>query len=414
MSEMAKWIKSLLKDMTKMLTVKMPGSSRAGITRKAQRCSNSTPVQRGSNITPGEFSNFKESFSGRSNTEGRKRTLSSFGNQSILTLLGYRGLANLGNLSVLQPFSSVRARARSSLFRINFRSSYKEPWMMSDEEIMDTITKNECVGKLQHGLVSVYESNLLPSNEPTEDRRFVSRLLHDREALLFGVLDGHGGDVCAHNVSQRLSDYIGASLLPNEILLGSTLKNYLCAKHFLVINAPNKYNFREDPICYENLKGYFMELRRVQKRLHSSDSVAPTLAHLQETHGHHTAAAEAKEEQVFHTMAAMSKAFLRLDDDLSHEALAQGENKEANEQKFKAATAGACALVVYIKGTELTVANCGDCRAVLGVQSEDGQWSALQLSTDHTARKYYAMILFLTYSVLPSFQQSRYDKFSNQ
>lgn len=398
---MAKWIKSLLKDVTKMITVKMPGSSSAGIS-KAQQCTNKSTLG-----TPGELSNFKESLSRRSYTEGRKRKFfdsenlgltNGFRNQRFLSLPGYRGLANLGNLAVLQPFTSTRARARSSIFGINFRSSYREPWMMSDEEVMDMITKNECVGRLQHGIVSTFESNLLPSNEPTEDRRFVSRLLHDREALLFGVLDGHGGDSCAHNVAQRLSDYIGASLLPNEILLGSTLKNYLCAKHFLVTNAPNKYNYREDPICYENLKGYFMELRRVQKRLHSSDSVAPTLAHLQEMHGHQNAAIDAKEEQVFHTMAALSKAFLRLDDDLSHEALAQGENKVANEQKFKAAASGACALVVYIKGTELTVANCGDCRAVLGVQSEDGQWSALQLSTDHTARKYYAVITFLVIS----------------
>lgn len=395
---MAKWIKSFLKDLAKMITVKMPGSSSAGMPKTQQQCLNkSTLVQRG---LPDKFSYLKESFSRRRYTEGRKRKLNGFRNQRILTFIGYRGMANVGNLAVLQQFSSTRARARSSLFGINYRSSYKEPWMMSDEEVMDIITKNECVGRLQHGIVSTFESNLLPSNDPTEDRRFVSRLLHDREALLFGVLDGHGGDYCAHNVSQRLSDYIGAALLPNEILLGSTLKNYLCAKHFLVTNAPNKYNYREDPICYENLKGYFMELRRVQKRLHGSDSVAPTLAHLQETHGHQAAAAEAKEEQVFHTMAAMSKAFLRLDNDLSHEALAQGENTVANEQKFKSALSGACALVVYIKGTELTVANCGDCRAVLGVQSEDGQWSALQLSTDHTARKYAVVIAFLLQSVV--------------
>lgn len=380
---MAKWIKSLLQDLTKMLTIKMPGSSSARVSKALQLCTNRSRV-----VQRGKFSNFNKSFAGRNYTEGRERKLNAFWNQRIPTL-AYRGFANLrGNLAVLQSFSSTRARARSGLFEMNIRNSYKEPWMMSDEEVMDVITKNECIGKLQSGIVSKFESNLLPSNNPTEDRRFVTRLLHDRDALLFGVLDGHGGDSCAHSVSQRLSDYIGAALLPNEILLGSTMKNYLCAKHFLVSNAPDKYNYREDPVCYENLKGYFMELRRVQKRLRGSDSVAPTLAHLQETRGRHTAVAEAKEEQVFHTMAALSKAYLRLDDDLSHEALSQGEDKEANEHKFKSAVSGACALVVYIKGSELTVANCGDCRAVLGVQSEDGQWSALQLSTDHTARKY--------------------------
>ena len=382
---MTNWFKSLLQDVTKMLTVKMARSSRAGIS-KAQQCMNKSSL-----LQRSKLSNFKGTFSRHGYSERTKKTSYGFNCNRISTLLGYRGFANLGNLAVLQTLPWARARARSSLFGINMRRSSKEPWMMSDDEVMDIITKNECEGKLQGGIVSRFESNLLPSNEPTEDRRFVTRLLHDREALLFGVLDGHGGNSCAHNVSQRLSDYIGLAVLPNEILLGSTLKNYLCAKHFLV---SNNYNYREDPVCYENLKNFFLELRRVQKRHHSGDSVAPTLAHLQETHSQHAAAAEAKEEQVFQTMAALSKAFLRLDDNLSHEALSEGDNQEANEHKFKAASSGACALVAYIKGTELTVANCGDCRAVLGVQSEDGQWSALQLSTDHTAGKYHAEITF--------------------
>ena len=376
---MAKWIKSLLQDLTKMFT----GSSSGGIITKGQARPQFVQRSKHSN------SNFKKSFSGRGYSVRGKRKEDAFWSQRIPTVLAYRGFVNLGNLAVLQSFSSTRARARSNLFEVSIRNSYKEPWMMSDEEVIEIITKNECAGKLQHGIVSKYESNLLPSNEPTEDRRFVTRLLQDRDAFLFGVLDGHGGSSCAHNISQRLSDYVGLSLLPNEILLGPSLKNYFCSKHFLVSNTPSNYNYREDPVCYESLKAYYMELRRVQKRHDVSGTVAPTFAHLQETHGHKTAVVEVKEEQVFQTMAALSKAFLRLDEDLSNEALSEGDDNEANEHRFKAAKSGACALVVYVKGTELTVANCGDCRAVLGVQSEDGQWSALQLSTDHTAGKYY-------------------------
>lgn len=37
-------------------------------------------------------------------------------------------------------------------------------------------------------------------------------------------------------------------------------------------------------------------------------------------------------------------------------------------------------------GTDgIHMANAGDCRAVLGVQEEDGSWSALPLSQDHNA-----------------------------
>lgn len=34
------------------------------------------------------------------------------------------------------------------------------------------------------------------------------------------------------------------------------------------------------------------------------------------------------------------------------------------------------------------MANAGDCRAVLGVQNEDGSWSALPLSGDHNSQNH--------------------------
>ena len=376
---MAKWIKTLRKDLSKLLTVKMPGSLRKG-TVMVQEYSNMPGIVQRCGLSEKPFPK-------------RRFTVLDSSNPN---LLAYRGLANLGSLALLQPSSSTKSCARSSWLQMKTRNIYKEPWMMSDEEVMEVITGHECADRLQHGIVSKYESNQLPSNNPMEDRRFVSRLLYDRDALLFGVLDGHGGDSCAHNVAQRLSDYIGTALLPTEVLLGSAVKSYYSAEHFLIANNSDKYNFREDPVCYNNLKGFFLDLRRIQKRHHSVAQDSPTLAHLQESHAHQAAVADVKEEQVFHTMAALSKAFLRLDDDLSHEALSRGEDKDANELKFKSAMSGACALVVYIKGTELTVANCGDCRAVLGVQSEDGQWTALQLSNDHTAGRCPILIFLVT------------------
>lgn len=365
---MAKWIKTLWKDLSKLFAVKMPGSLRKG-TVIVQEYSNMPRIGQRCRLSEKPFPK-------------RRFTVLDPSNPN---LLAYRGFANLGSLALLQPSSSTKSCARSSWLQMKIRNIYKEPWMMSDEEVMEVITGHECADRLQNGIVSKYESNQLPSNNPMEDRRFVSRLLYDRDALLFGVLDGHGGDSCANNVAQRLSDYVGTALLPTEVLLGSAMKSYFSAEHFLIANNPDKYNFREDPVCYNNLKGFFLDLRRIQKRLHRVAQDSPTLAHLQESHAPQAAVSDVKEEQVFHTMAALSKGFLRLDDDLSHEALSKGEDKDANELKFKSAMSGACALVVYIKGTELTVANCGDCRAVLGVQSEDGQWTALQLSNDHTA-----------------------------
>ena len=310
--------------------------------------------------------------------------------QSNQGLFSYRRLLNGGSLPMFISHLNWPPVyfSHSNLHRgMKIRHSYKEPWMMSDEEVTGLITMHECEGNLQLGIVSKYESNQLPSNNPTEDRRFVSRLLHDRKAMLFGVLDGHGGDTCAHNVSQRLSDYIGTALSPPEILLGPEIKNYFSSQHFPMQLSHHRYNFRQDPVCYGNLKSFFLEQRRMQRRRRSAALDSPTVAHLQESHAHKAGFTDAKENQVFHTMTAISKAFCRLDNDLSKEALSKGGSEETNAIRFKSASSGACALVAHIKGTELTVANCGDCRAVLGIQNEDGRWTALQLSNDHTTSR---------------------------
>lgn len=376
---MEKWIKSLFNHLSKLLAVKVPGLRTGAI--KVQKCSIKTRL-----ALTGVLN---QPFLRRTLIGGSKRKLKSVCNRRNPNLFTYRVFSNLGSLAGNQFSSATKTRALSSLFQNKVRSMYQEPWMMSDEEVVEIISKHECAKELNLGIVSKYESNQLPSNKPVEDRRFVSTLLYESGALLVGVLDGHGGETCAHNVSQRLSDYIGAALLPTDILVGSKVKNYLFSKQFLVCNNPGMYNFHEDSVCHENLKGFFMDLQRIQKRLHTGADDSPTLTHLKESRsGYQTAVAVTREEEIFRTMTAISNAFLRLDSDLTQEAFTQGEDKEGNEHKFKSISSGACALVVHVKGTELTVANCGDCRAVLGVQSEDGLWSALQLSNDHTASEY--------------------------
>jgi serine/threonine protein phosphatase PrpC len=61
-----------------------------------------------------------------------------------------------------------------------------------------------------------------------------------------------------------------------------------------------------------------------------------------------------------------------------------------DEFKLADAYAGACALTAYNVGRHLFIANCGDCRAVLGrkLQAQGAQahrYEAVQLSNDHTA-----------------------------
>lgn len=50
------------------------------------------------------------------------------------------------------------------------------------------------------------------------------------------------------------------------------------------------------------------------------------------------------------------------------------------------AFAGCTACVAHVGTDGIHMANAGDCRAVLGVQEEDGSWSALPLSQDHNSQ----------------------------
>lgn len=90
------------------------------------------------------------------------------------------------------------------------------------------------------------------------------------------------------------------------------------------------------------------------------------------------------EEQVDPKLA-LEKAILSLDEDISSEAL-DCEMPEIATQTMQVAMSGSVSCVVHIDGSHLHVANIGDCRAVLGVLTEDNVWKAIPLTRDHNAR----------------------------
>jgi pyruvate dehydrogenase phosphatase len=72
-------------------------------------------------------------------------------------------------------------------------------------------------------------------------------------------------------------------------------------------------------------------------------------------------------ENEFQMETAIENAFLRLDNDISEEALnAKGKNEI---RTLSVAMSGAVAAVAHIDGPHLHVANVGDCQAVLGIYS---------------------------------------------
>jgi len=84
----------------------------------------------------------------------------------------------------------------------------------------------------------------------------------------------------------------------------------------------------------------------------------------------------------FQMKEAMEKAFLRLDDDMSNEALCKNDGK-VNMKTLSVAMSGAVACVAHIDGPHLHVASVGDCQSVLGVLSDVNTWTAKKLTTEH-------------------------------
>ncbi|KAM9854686.1 pyruvate dehydrogenase [acetyl-transferring]-phosphatase 2, mitochondrial [Aulostomus maculatus] len=212
------------------------------------------------------------------------------------------------------------------------------------------------------GLSSVkkFESNQLAANTPNEDRRSAATCVQ-ANGMLFGVFDGHGGWACAQAVSERLLYYIAIAMTPKQSLeelekcmeqgrpVPSILQWY---KHH------TDYNSRESASLYiENLRVFWQEL------LDSEE-----------------------DNEGMSIPDALDFAFKRLDTDISLEAQVPLSNDLMKSIAIQVAFAGCTACVAHVGTDGIHVANSGDCRAVLGVQGEDGSWSALPLSKDHNSQ----------------------------
>ncbi|CAL8290841.1 unnamed protein product [Merluccius merluccius] len=205
-----------------------------------------------------------------------------------------------------------------------------------------------------------FDSNQLPANAPIEDRRSAATCLQTR-GMLMAVFDGHAGCACAQALSERLFYYIAVSLLPHETLceLDAAVEAGRALSPILQWHKhPNDYFSREAQSLYFNsLRTYWQELIDL-----SSPGEIPD------------------------TAEALLNAFKRLDNDLSLEAQVGDPNAFLHYWVLRVAFSGATACVAHIDGSDLFIANTGDGRAVLGVQEEDGSFTAHTLSNDHNAQ----------------------------
>ncbi|KAK7881077.1 hypothetical protein WMY93_032327 [Mugilogobius chulae] len=269
-------------------------------------------------------------------------------------------LAHFGPLSHKSP-------SRRALNSKSYRTSCEQrSYILTPPQVNSILKANEYSFKVPEfdgknvSAVAGFESNQLPANAPIEDRRSAATCLQTR-GMLLGVFDGHAGCACAQALSERLFYYIAVSLLPHDTLCeleaaveaGRALSPILqWHKH------PNDYFSREAQTLYFNsLRTYWQEL---------IDLTNPG--------------------EVPDTREALLSAFKRLDNDISLEAQVGDSNAFLHYWVLRVAFSGATACVAHIDGPDLFIANSGDARAVLGVQEEDGTFSAHTLSNDHSAQ----------------------------
>ncbi|XP_076272574.1 pyruvate dehydrogenase [acetyl-transferring]-phosphatase 1-like protein, mitochondrial isoform X1 [Rhynchophorus ferrugineus] len=225
---------------------------------------------------------------------------------------------------------------------------------LTPQEVDSVLRANEYTKEFKEGSVKSYDSNQLPSNNPIEDTRSEASCLLTT-GFLVGVFDGHGGGACAQVIAKRLFNYITACLLPHDIL----------TQYQSNLNQPKPPDLIEP---YNDKVQFVEDVRDIYKE--SFTRFIKELA--EEGFKHH-----------FDMSGAIERAFLKLDDDLSREAMPV--NGKVNLKTLSVAMSGAVSCVAHIDGPHLHVASVGDCCAVLGSLSETDSWIAKKLNEEHNA-----------------------------
>lgn len=233
---------------------------------------------------------------------------------------------------------------------------------LSPQEVDNILRANEYTHEFKTGSVKSYDSNQLASNNPIEDTRSEAACLMTH-GLLVGVFDGHGGGACAQVIAKRLYHYIASCLLPYETLL-----QYLDS-----ISKPPR---AADTDRIELIESYNDKVQFVDDvRDIYNNSLLEFVRDL---------ATETGGRTNFDMRKVIEEAFMRLDEDLSKEALPK-PGDPLNMKTMSVAMSGAVACVAHIDGPHLHVASVGDCCAVLGSLSDTNSWVAKKLIEEHNA-----------------------------
>lgn len=211
---------------------------------------------------------------------------------------------------------------------------------LSPTEASEILRRNEKRTEVNIGAVSWFETNNFASNNPCEDRNN-EWLILKTNGTAFSVFDGHGGWQCAEAVRNRLPLYIALSLLSKSYLktLERSLLKGFSADDLVVSFQQEKSQVGEKSV--RNNAGY--TLSQKQEVFHTGPKYLVKNL-LEKPFENRMAAGE-----------ALSLAFTQLDDDISTEAIPV----KVLDDSFASGATGACAIVSYIEGQDLFVANTG-------------------------------------------------------
>ena len=239
------------------------------------------------------------------------------------------------------------------------------------------------------------ECNQLASNSPIEDRLRVARLKFDafnqaagknqpKDAFLFSVFDGHGGETCGDLVADRLYSYLAVALFS------------LKANQQLI-----------DPISVEYLRGLSLDkFKHIKKKVLHDEFVMPKLFDA-ESSSYRSQHLELLEDVVIEEEKAnlirfveqlekrpvqsvedaISRSFRQCDLDLSDEIKRNIMHPQSNiavHYYLSLAASGACVNMILVDDQVGYVASTGDCKAVQCIndaQLEDNR--LVHLSIEH-------------------------------
>ena len=272
----------------------------------------------------------------------------------------------------------IRCESRSTL---NSSFCYEQPRkLISTEAANDVIWQNEKTVDFDSSKVIKCEINQLASNSPNEDQLFISRSCFNNTCM-FGVLDGHGGSTLAEFTRDFLPYYLHLSIEKKKNLI-QTLQTESIFQVQNILARNNDSVLRKRWKRY--IHGYALD---IVKNAAFSNDAGNVLTYVTRTMQQMFSTNLNELDENVDIAESVKNAFKRFDADIVNEIRYLSENGLLNPENISLALSGCCGLVAYIKSAELFIANSGDCRAVLG-SYENGNWSAVQLSTDHTASKY--------------------------